>query len=99
MMEQIVLLPEILPLLGAGLCLVFGRSAQAQRAIMGRGWLRLGLADKVGVVQLRLFLGHVHRRGVLGVLRGAKGALDVAVRCGVAVLADLDAAKRCAAFV
>ena len=32
-MDQIVLLPVILPLLGAGLCLVFGRSAQAQRAI------------------------------------------------------------------
>ena len=29
----------------------------------------------------------------------ALGALDVAVCCGVAVLADLDAAKRCAAFV
>lgn len=32
-MNQIVLLPMILPLLGAGLCLMFGRSARAQRAI------------------------------------------------------------------
>jgi len=31
--DQLVLLPVIVPLLGAGLCLVFGRSAQAQRAI------------------------------------------------------------------
>jgi multicomponent Na+:H+ antiporter subunit D len=31
--NQIVLLPVILPLLGAGLCLVFGRSARAQRVI------------------------------------------------------------------
>ena len=32
-MNQIVLLPVILPLLGAGLCLAFGRSARAQRVI------------------------------------------------------------------
>ncbi len=32
-MTQIVVLPVLLPLLGAGLCLVFGRSARAQRLI------------------------------------------------------------------
>ena len=32
-MSQLVLLPVILPLLGAGLCLAFGRSARAQRII------------------------------------------------------------------
>jgi multicomponent Na+:H+ antiporter subunit D len=32
-MTQIVVLPVLLPLLGAGLCLVFGRSAAAQRLI------------------------------------------------------------------
>lgn len=32
-MNQLILLPVIIPLLGAGLCLVFGRSAAAQRAI------------------------------------------------------------------
>ena len=32
-MTQLVLLPVILPLLGAGLCLAFGRSARAQRII------------------------------------------------------------------
>lgn len=32
-MNQLILLPVIVPLLGAGLCLVFGRSAAAQRAI------------------------------------------------------------------
>lgn len=32
-MTQIVVIPVLLPLLGAGLCLVFGRSARAQRLI------------------------------------------------------------------
>lgn len=32
-MNQLILLPVIVPLLGAGICLVFGRSASAQRAV------------------------------------------------------------------
>ena len=33
MIDQVVLLPVIMPLLGAGLCLVLGRSAAAQRLV------------------------------------------------------------------
>lgn len=51
LLQQLVLAPVILPLLGAGLCLSFGRSARAQRVISVTVLLAVLLASAVLLVR------------------------------------------------
>lgn len=61
-MNQLITLPMVLPLLGAGLCLVFGRSARAQRiisftvlaSVVGIAAVLLVQADRYGPQVVRI---------------------------------------------